>query len=719
MEETSLQKRHAAEFVFPPPSFVDLGRGGVILPKRMALRGMRPPDWLCERLGRACRAAGIRLVREAKVCITLAPDEGDFGDIADARLRKQSYRLVMERDGMITLSSPGEEGLRYGLITLALFLEAAAAGARLTPLTIRDVPCFAVRGFQIDMAREFFPPLPFLRRMIERAADLKFNTVWLYLENHFHAPGLEDLSPRGGLTPDQARELSAYAAERGIDLVPGTNVLSHMEGWFRLERYCDFADGASLSYPVLTRPEPWALVRKYLDGLAEAFPSKNFHAGLDELLFTGTNPEAAAAIRKKGKARYFADFACKVIAHLQKVHRKTVWIWDDMVLGKNIFRPEGFNETYREALDRIPRDVVMTHWWYWTEDGVHTPMIERVAASGRPFVVAPSTQTFSQEFGSLRAAAANQAYMARCGRERGAFGLINTHWESRYGSAFLAGWPLQAMAAGFGWSSAEADAGFLRALSFTLTGDDGAMAEYLKTMDRIQDLLQERGIGRSAMRSTLFLHGPHALWRRHTNSLPPNVRLRFRRLLDTARAQHAAIGPRDPALKDALRTGITLFEEALEILDAFDLAWAEYHRAAEAERLPGRRKEFERRVEATVKRIGEAEQAVLQCRAEMTQLQRRTGHTPYDAYALGEWAKALRNVARSVHAVARDGGGLPYFEKLLHLPRCYHVSNLRQLQVQNTFHTWHGDGRTTPPPIRWADKQRPAKAAPSAAGRHA
>lgn len=151
--------------------------------------------------------------------------------------------------------------------------------------------------------------MPYLKKVIDRLADLKMNTLWLYLENHFRAPGLEDLSPKMGMTP----------AQRGIDVVPGTNVLSHMEGWFRLERYADFCDGRMRSHPVLTRKEALPLVRRYVRHLARSFPSPNFHAGLDELLFTGTNPEAAETIRRKGMALYFADFTTKVIRYLKRL----------------------------------------------------------------------------------------------------------------------------------------------------------------------------------------------------------------------------------------------------------------------------------------------------------------------------------------------------------------------------------------------------------------
>ena len=84
-------------------------------------------------------------------------------------------------------------------------MEAAGGGVVLSPLKIRDHPLFAVRVVKVDLAREFFPPMAYLKKLVDRAVDLKLNTLWLYLENHFRAPGLEDLSPKKGMTPAQAR----------------------------------------------------------------------------------------------------------------------------------------------------------------------------------------------------------------------------------------------------------------------------------------------------------------------------------------------------------------------------------------------------------------------------------------------------------------------------------------------------------------------------------
>jgi hypothetical protein len=379
-------------------------------------------------------------------------------------------------------------------------------------------------------------------------------------------------------------------------------------------------------------------------------------------------------------------------------------MWDDMVMGKNVYRSEGFNDTYRQALNQIPKSVIMTHWYYWTDsDGKHGPIMKRVADAKRPFVVAPSAGAFGQDFGSLRRASENQSYMAACGLEKGAFGLVNTHWESRYGTAFLSSWPLLALAAGYAWSGGgKQDARFLDAFSFALCGDTGTLSDFLESMDRIQDLLGKHGVGPAALRGLLFLDGPHMLWRRTTSVLTPAVRKELRGLIAAAWKQHASLGNRDPLLKNALALGPALFEKCLAIIDAFDETWGHYHRAALLERKPGSRAAFKAELGKAIRALAGATRSMAILRGVMLQLEKKTGHTAYDAYALGEWIKAVNRIPGLIREAAEDGSGMPAFEKLLYLPRCYYESNLTQLRVQNTFHNWFpGTGRTTPPAVRW------------------
>ena len=671
----------ATDLLFPLPAKVTVRPGRVALPKKIML-GATVPGWLRTRLARACAAAGITLAPAAGVAIRLRVDGKAFAGITDPELRAQAYELHLAADGAVLIQSPGAAGLQYGLITLCHLLEASAAGATLPPLRIIDRPAYRLRAVQIDLARQFYAPPDYLKKCIDRLADLKINTLWLYIENHFRAPGLEHLSPPRSLTPAQARDLSRYAAERGIDLVPGANLSCHMEGYLRLERYADLTDGRMRSYPVMDRPEPLALMKRFADEMVKAFPSPNFHAGLDEYLFTGLNPDAADAIAREGKARLFGRYCREIIRHLQR-RGKTVWYWDDMVMGKNVYRPEGLNDDYTKALALFPKDAVATHWYYWTNaDGRHAPILERVRKAGRPFVMASGLRSWAFNCFNSGVALANAEYMARAGLPAGAFGYVCTQWESDRGNCFEPQWPLLAASAQQGWSGGRrTDDRVLRALSFALTGDvAGRLGEYLRVIDRIEDFLLEKKVG-NKLRDQLFCANPYRMWRACSPLLSPADRALIRRDLAAAERARARLGPRDPGLKEALRYPVRLFTEMLNILDAFDAAWTEYHRASLAQ-AAGR--PIAKPIARTLARLSGVLSACDALRRELKSLE-YTGHAPYDAIAMGRHRAALLPVTRMIRTLARRNEPLPYFEKLFYLPDTYQTSNLPQLRLINSF----------------------------------
>ena len=188
----------------------------------------------------------------------------------------------------------------------------------------------------------------------------------------------------------------------------------------------------------------------------------------------------------------------------------------------------------------------------------------------------------------------------------------------------------------------------------------------------------------------LLEEGPYSLWRRRSPVLGPRERLRIRRLVADAKQHYRRIGKRDVPLRAALRLPMVLFEQSLAILDAFDKAWAEYHRAAGIQRSSRSAAQFRRRIGRVVQHIRRAIAATGEFRKALRRLE-ATGQTPCDADALARHEAALRDVLKLLGQVVRRDMPLPYFERLFYLPDSYFVSNLRQLARQNFFHQRHAD----------------------------
>jgi hypothetical protein len=283
----------------------------------------------------------------------------------------------------------------------------------------------------------------------------------------------------------------------------------------------------------------------------------------------------------------------------------------------------------------------------------------------------------------------NQCYMARTGVEHGAWGLVNTHWESRLGACFASAWPHLILSAGISWSGGQQPNGaFWKALSFNLTGDrDGALGAYLKAHDRLADLLERRyGIDGRVLREWLFGRGPHALWRKCHAKWDKNA---SSLLLDRLRELDLLLnrlGSRDNALGDGLKYPLDLYDTAFRTIEGFSRAWEYYHRAALLERQTGRKRAYTQLIGKAVDQIDAVRQSLGRLQKRLRQMSRRTGHTPHDAHALAGWCKELERVKHLMRQVSESGQGLPCFERLLYLRPCYFESNMSQITAQNTYH---------------------------------
>jgi hexosaminidase len=180
----------------------------------------------------------------------------------DAKLAPEGYRLDIE-SGRIVISAGSAAGARYAAQTLRQLLPADAFRAAVVPSAdwwlpcahIEDEPALSWRGAHIDVARHFFSKRELLA-LIDALAALKLNRLHLHLtddqgwriESLLH-PALHEIGshrsrtrislndekpkvyeeiPYGGYyTLTDLAEISAFAAQRGMALVPEIDLPGH------------------------------------------------------------------------------------------------------------------------------------------------------------------------------------------------------------------------------------------------------------------------------------------------------------------------------------------------------------------------------------------------------------------------------------------------------------------------------------------------------------
>lgn len=145
----------------------------------------------------------------------------------------ESYQLNIA-DGRISLRAHSSTGVLYGLMTLSQLLQCETQLCTLPALEINDQPRFRWRGLLLDSARRFIP-LADIRRTLDGMAAAKLNVLHWHLTDDqgwriesTAYPKLQQLASQGQYyRQNEVRELVAYAAARGIRVVPELDLPGH------------------------------------------------------------------------------------------------------------------------------------------------------------------------------------------------------------------------------------------------------------------------------------------------------------------------------------------------------------------------------------------------------------------------------------------------------------------------------------------------------------
>ncbi len=285
-----------------PTEVTFLGESPITLPARI---GIHWPSDLSPRAMRALKRFTERL--ESRSQTRFEPTRGRqpsaFVAIDVARPGQltigedESYTLRLDERG-IRLRAATDLGLIRGLATLDQLLTENAGRLSGHPLSIHDTPRFRWRGLMIDSARHF-QPLPVLYRNLRGMEAVKLNVLHLHLSDNqgfrVESRALPKLTATGSngefYTQKEIRELIAYAADRGILIVPEFDMPSHGVSWF--VGYPELASAPGPYHPYThfggqmasfdpTNPDVYKVLDGFFAEMSELFSGNYLHIGGDE-----------------------------------------------------------------------------------------------------------------------------------------------------------------------------------------------------------------------------------------------------------------------------------------------------------------------------------------------------------------------------------------------------------------------------------------------------
>jgi hexosaminidase len=211
---------------------------------------------------------------------------------------EERYSLRVTPMG-VSIDAPTSLGVLRALATLEQLPRTDKKGRYLPEVDIRDQPRFAWRGLLIDASRHFMP-VAVIKRNLDGMAAVKLNVLHWHLtdDQGFRVesrvfPRLHTVGSPDGLFYTQAeiKDVVAYAAARGIRVVPEFDMPSHTTSW--IVAYPRLASNDSVYAPYTkwrttnvaidpTRETTYTFLDSLLTEMTGLFPDPYFHAGGDE-----------------------------------------------------------------------------------------------------------------------------------------------------------------------------------------------------------------------------------------------------------------------------------------------------------------------------------------------------------------------------------------------------------------------------------------------------
>ncbi len=220
-------------------------------------------------------------------------------------------------------------------------------------------------GTMLDMSRNAVMNTAGVKQWIDITADLGYNTLMLYTEDTFEVDGNPYFGyMRGRYSKEELKEINAHALEKGMELIPCTQMLAHQGVCGRWPDYQDHYDAGDIF--LVGDDRVYELIEDMFRTMAECFTSRLVHVGMDEAYMLG-------------RGKYYdrhgdSDRSEILLGHLNRVaaigkkYGFRLLMWSDTIFH---LAASGDCDVYDAEIDasvtgKIPDNAALVYWDYYS-----------------------------------------------------------------------------------------------------------------------------------------------------------------------------------------------------------------------------------------------------------------------------------------------------------------------------------------------------------------
>ncbi|MBQ7824944.1 MAG: family 20 glycosylhydrolase [Clostridia bacterium] len=293
-------------------------------------------------------------------------------------------------DGKAAICAEDENALARGFFLLSRCVKEGR-----TALSVCQKRHFASCGVMADVSRGAVMKVEAVKRFIDHLACLGMNMLMLYTEDTYEVPEYPYMGYlRGRYSQNELRELDAYAAAAGVELVPCIQTLGHMRQFLQWKDSEALRDQADIL--LIVDEKTYALIEAAVKSMRSCMKTSRIHIGMDEAHGVGLGQY----LLKNG----VVDRHDLLVRHLERVvkicekHGFRPIMWSDMFFRLGSKTNEYYDlEAYvpQHVIDSIP-EVDLCYWDYYHDDeAFYDAMLSAHARMGGQTVFAGGVWTWS------------------------------------------------------------------------------------------------------------------------------------------------------------------------------------------------------------------------------------------------------------------------------------------------------------------------------------
>jgi hexosaminidase len=365
------------------------------------------------------------------------------GVTIDPAMHDEGYAIVPSAKGIAVVADTSA-GVFYGVQTVKQLIHGRGAAGTLQVATIRDWPAMRYRGISDDLSRGPLATLDFQKRQIRTLAAYKLNVYSTYFENTLQYPSNPVPGLNGGsMTPQEARDLVAYAQSYHVMIVPEQEAFGHLHHVLKYEQYAPLAETPMGNVLAPGQPGSLDLIDEWFKTITAIFPAPFLHIGADETADLGRG-QTHSAVEAQGLGAVYIDFLLQLHGKLAPLNRRLLF-WGDIAMKDP------------SEIKRLPKDMIAIAWTYSPEENGFLPWVKPYVDAGMETWVAPGVNNWNRVYPDNDFALHNIQGFVRDGQSVCSQGMLNTIWNDDGEGLFLSDWYGVLFGAAAAWQSGSSD----------------------------------------------------------------------------------------------------------------------------------------------------------------------------------------------------------------------------------------------------------------------